>query len=524
MNCRNLLPFFSFAIFLLVFPYCSASKVDAFGECLSKGFHSPIVWTRQGTVLYEVLLRRNAQTRFQRYPAVFVQPRSLKDASHVVICANSCNLSWVVRNGGHSYEAVSLLHLGVVIDLSLLTRISIDTIHNIMKVEAGQRLGPVYAALAKVNKAIPGGTCVGVGITGLMLGGGMGHSMRKLSLLSDALLSARVVLSNGTIVTASSESEALLFYAIRGGGPFYGLVIDLVLRIFDAPQTVTVVKAIYSVEHASRVLHAYNAWKPWNLDANYALIENYYGFGALYVLINYWGDAPAVRASVASSPLSLIDGNFSYVEYNWKDFILQATNFDSAPEWSLLNLSMSAVLAENLSKRSSFKAASLIFSSNIPAAAIETLALSLSKRAKESFYQVRAMGGALSELPNNMPTGWPHREKKLEVQLYTLYRSEDDGIWLTNLWNFMKPFTGGAMYFNYLDCDLPDIFDHSFGSNSDKLKSIIKMYDPKGIIGAPLQCESPVSEDKQTKKSTFISLMTSFLQLINRTYENLINL
>jgi hypothetical protein len=59
-------------------------------------------------------------------------------------------------------------------------------------VGAGQRLGPIYAALAQENFYIPAGTCGGVGVSGLILGGGVGHATRAAGITSDTVISAEV--------------------------------------------------------------------------------------------------------------------------------------------------------------------------------------------------------------------------------------------------------------------------------------------------------------------------------------------
>lgn len=86
------------------------------------------------------------------------------------------NLSFVVRNGGQSYSAMSRINNGLVIDLSKLDAMRItsvapggDTAR--LVVGAGARLGPVYAFLDRHGFMIPGGISPALGISGLTLGG-----------------------------------------------------------------------------------------------------------------------------------------------------------------------------------------------------------------------------------------------------------------------------------------------------------------------------------------------------------------
>ena len=57
------------------------------------------------------------------------------------------------------------LQMGIVIDAPARTAV----------IGAGQRLGPRYLALAASGFYLPAGTCIGVGISGLTLGGGAGE-------------------------------------------------------------------------------------------------------------------------------------------------------------------------------------------------------------------------------------------------------------------------------------------------------------------------------------------------------------
>ena len=64
---------------------------------------------------------------------------------------------------------------------------------------------------------LPGGTCLGVGTGGLVLGGGIGYNTHWAGLTCDHLTSTRVVLASGEVVEADATNHPDLFWACRGG-------------------------------------------------------------------------------------------------------------------------------------------------------------------------------------------------------------------------------------------------------------------------------------------------------------------
>ena len=70
-----------------------------------------------------------------------------------------------------------------------------------------------------------------VSVAGFTLGSGPGWLERKLGLAADSLLSARIVTAAGEQVTASGDEHPDLFWALRGGGPGFGIVTELAFAL-----------------------------------------------------------------------------------------------------------------------------------------------------------------------------------------------------------------------------------------------------------------------------------------------------
>lgn len=71
-------------------------------------------------------------------------------------------------------------------------------------------------------------------MVGATLGAGVGRYQGIHGLIIDALLSATLVTAQGKIVTISATENPDLFWAFRGAGQNFGVVLQATYRIFDA--------------------------------------------------------------------------------------------------------------------------------------------------------------------------------------------------------------------------------------------------------------------------------------------------
>lgn len=79
--------------------------------------------------------------------------------------------------------------------------------------QTGLRLGDVAQGLFNNGeRALAHGTCPYVGVGGHTSFGGYGFTSRKYGLAMDQVVEAEIVLANGTIVNASANENADLFW------------------------------------------------------------------------------------------------------------------------------------------------------------------------------------------------------------------------------------------------------------------------------------------------------------------------
>src|SRR6516164_2218654 len=103
-------------------------------------------------------------------------------------------------------------------------------------ISGGARAADVAAVTDPLHVAAVTGTCSGVGMAGLTLGGGYGPLIGRCGLALDNLLAAEVVLADGRLVTAAPDSETELFWALRGGGGNFGVVTAMQHRLHPVPS------------------------------------------------------------------------------------------------------------------------------------------------------------------------------------------------------------------------------------------------------------------------------------------------
>lgn len=156
--------------------------------------------------------------------AVVVRATNSNEVSAAVRFATSRNIPLTVHGGGHSTSGASSSDGGMVIDLSRMRQVSVDTAARTVTYEGGCVFGEVDTALAAHGLATVGGLYNQTGVGGLVLGGGHGFLTARHGLAIDNLISVEMVLADGSIVEVSQAHNPDLFWGIRGAGAQFGVV------------------------------------------------------------------------------------------------------------------------------------------------------------------------------------------------------------------------------------------------------------------------------------------------------------
>lgn len=135
-----------------------------------------------------------------------------------------------VRGGGHNAGGLGICNDGLVIDLSKINFVHVDTKAKTIRVGGGTTWGDVDHATHPFGLAVPSGIISTTGVGGLTLGGGVGYLSRKYGLTIDSILEVDVVLADGSFVTASAKENKDLYWAIRGGGGNFGIITSFLFQ------------------------------------------------------------------------------------------------------------------------------------------------------------------------------------------------------------------------------------------------------------------------------------------------------
>ena len=173
-------------------------------------------------------------TMIQRRPALIARCANAEDVVRALSFAREHDLLVSVKCTGHNVAGFAVCDGGCVIDLSSMKGIAVDASARTVRVGAGCTWGEVNDALQPHALAAAGGFVSITGVSGLTLGGGLGWLVRKHGLALDNMISARVVLANGRVVTASATENGDLFWGLRGGGGNFGIVTEFEFAVHPA--------------------------------------------------------------------------------------------------------------------------------------------------------------------------------------------------------------------------------------------------------------------------------------------------
>ncbi|GGG47687.1 FAD-binding oxidoreductase [Bizionia arctica] len=407
-------------------------------------------------------------------PGLFAMCENASDVIASVNFGRDNNLLIAIRGGGHNGGGLGLCNGGLVIDLSGIKFVEVETAKNTVKVGGGNIWNEVDQATHEFGLAIPSGMVSSTGVGGLTLGGGVGYLTRKYGLTIDNLLEADMVLANGDFVTVNKNENTDLFWAIRGGGGNYGVVTSFTFQAHPVKMLMGG-PTLWPIEQVEQVMTWYDTFIQ-------EATEDLNGFIATMVIPEspfpehlhnkkfcgivwcYVGDPDKFddifKPVLDQKPLFVHVGEMPYpaLQTMFDGF------FPKGMQWYWRADFFNALTPE-------ITAQHLKFGSNIPTVL--------------SQMHLYPISGAASRVgPTDTP--WAFRDSKYAgVYVGVDPDPEKANIitdWCKAYYNALHPYAAGGAYSNFMMDEGQERVKASYKHNYDRLLQIKKAYDPENLF------------------------------------------
>lgn len=428
-------------------------------------------------------------------PLAVLSVASAQDVARGFGFAQDNGIPVQLRSGGHSYPGWSSGGGGdtgqpaaLVLDCRRLNRVRVAD--STATIGAGAPLAAVYQALGSAGRAIPGGSCATVGVAGLTQGGGVGVLTRALGLTCDSVRSMRVVLADGSEVTASADDHDDLFWALRGGGGGHlGMVTSFEFETVEAP-TINTFYLQWPIAAATQVA---GAWQDWLDGADPRLWSTLKGLGAS----SHPNGAILACAGTWIGPSSALEGQLGRLLADTPRPASQSTRTHSYLDTMRSYAGCAELPAAQCHtgpggglKREAFAATSHVGYQPLDADGIGTIVEQVESAPSsliEAGLSMDALGGKVAEVAPDA-TAFVHRKARITVQYTATYAGADGAAAMRFVRGFRKAMTaswGEAAYVNYVDAAIGDYRSAYFGDNAARLAQVRKVYDKDGFFTQP---------------------------------------
>jgi FAD/FMN-containing dehydrogenase len=413
-----------------------------------------------GDSLYE---QKSTTLMRKGIPAVIMQPQTAEDVIVAIRYARDNNLVLSVRSGGHSGPGFGTNIDGLVIDLSNFDTVTIlDKEKGLVRVGAGAQWITVAKELQEQHLAISSGDTMSVGVGGLTLGAGIGWMVRQYGLAIDNLVAAEVVTADGKILRASSDENADLFWAIRGGGGNFGVVTNFEF-IAHPVGKVYAGHVTYKVDNLTELLTGWRDYMrlaPKELTTMLLLMPAMRGNPPAVTILCCYNGADKSAAMNATNPLLQL-GDLVSQDIKEKEY---AEVLEEAHVPPGVRIITNNGFIKDLSD--------------------EVIQAIVTQSKAGIILQIRSVGGAMNEIDKDA-TAFAHRDSEalfVSPVFVPLSASENDVHMALKPWEAIAAFTSGA-YVNFFTEVTDKEIEASYPEGTyQRLKQIKKIYDPENIF------------------------------------------
>ncbi len=426
--------------------------------------NSNVTYYKKGEGPYETL-RKGFNKRINKYPAVIALCNNTNGVAEAVQHAAQNNWPVAIKSGGHCMEGFSVNNNGLVINLSPMKTIEWVDSYTI-KVGPGCTLADLYKELLPKGKILPGGSCAGVGIAGLVLGGGYGLMARLFGLTCDSLLQVTMVDGKGQIHNSANDPQ--LLWACKGGGNGnFGVITELVFKVHKAPATLQSFRFKSYKLNSKRALGLLQQWFTITEQLPPACFSAFVlnGKTAYILLTNSSKHTDAVKTAVAQ--LAAIS--------------------DKTTQTKPVVLASALKVFYGRTEPMYFKNASAgLYKDFAQIAPFIEQAIQTVLTTPGMIYQVNTLGGNIVNATFEAGSAFAHRAYPYFSELQTYWDTEKQGGRLLERFKQVQGIFNSngitAQYRNYPDMDFANYNSLYYGSNYPQLQAVKVKYDPNNVI------------------------------------------
>jgi FAD/FMN-containing dehydrogenase len=408
-------------------------------------------------------------------PAVIAQCANVADVITAVRFGKEQNLDTAIHGGGHNGPGLALVNDGLVIDLSNMKGIRVDPEAKTVRVEPGCRWGEVDHTTHAFGLATVSGVIANTGVSGLTLGGGHGYLTRKYGLTIDNLLSADVVLADGSLVHASNQENPDLFWALRGGGGNFGVVTSFEYRLHPVDQ-VTGGPMFWPIDKLEPTLKWYRQWLPQAPRDVYA-----------FYLIGKVPPAPIIPEELHERKVCGLMWCYTGPE-NKSDEVIQPARDVAEPLFEFIGpLPYPAIqsMFDDILPPGLQWYWKGDFISEIPDEAITEHARFGEVPTTLSTMHLYPIDGAAHDIKTD-ESAWFHRDANWSMVMAGIdpdpANNEKITQWAKDYWKALHPYSTGGAYVNFMMEEGEDRIKATYGDNYERLSKIKAKYDPDNFF------------------------------------------
>lgn len=198
-------------------------------------------------------------------PFAVVRPETAEEVVEAVRAAVASGLRVAPQSTGHAALALADTDLSDVVLVSLagLRGVTVDPATRTARVLGGSLWNDVLEAAAPHGLTALHGSAGDVSVAGYALSGGLSFYARAHGLAVNTVRAVQLVTADGSLVRASADENADLFWAVRGGSGAFGVVVSLELGLLPYAD----VFAGMLLWDASRAAEVSHAWAQWTATA-----------------------------------------------------------------------------------------------------------------------------------------------------------------------------------------------------------------------------------------------------------------